>query len=112
MVPRETVSLFPKSPDVSRDKFEGNMKTLGKQNLLVSRGTIHKVLCYIFRLPLKKLYGKNVLLYLVHGLQLQNCITVGMHLNLVGHMTRNQPTTVLILLSDSLGTQQNELYSM
>ena len=105
MVLRETVSLFPKSPNVSRDKFEENMKTLGKTKLTsFQRDHTKKVLCFIFRLPLKKLYGKNVLLYLVHGLQLQNCITVGMHLNLVGHMTRNQPTTVLILLSDSLGT--------
>lgn len=33
MVPRETVSLFPNSLDVSRDKFEGNMKTLEKTKL-------------------------------------------------------------------------------
>ena len=30
--------LFPESPDVSRDKVEGNIKNLGKTKLAVSLG--------------------------------------------------------------------------
>ena len=48
MVPRETV-LFSESPDI---------RTRGKTKL-VSRGTIHWVLCYIFRLSLNQTYSKN-----------------------------------------------------
>ena len=42
MVPREiSYFCFLSSPDVSRDKVEGNIRTLGETKLTVSLGTIH-----------------------------------------------------------------------
>ena len=52
---------FPESPDLSRDE----------------------VLYCIFRLSLKQPYGKNMLLYSARRQQLPNCISVGIHLNLI-----------------------------
>ena len=58
MVLRETVSfVFPSFLRL------GKYQDSGKHNLQVPRGTIHKVLCYIFRLSLKQSSCKNMPLY-------------------------------------------------
>ena len=52
---------FPESPDLSRDE----------------------VLYCIFKISLKQPNGKNMLLYSARRQQLRNCISVGIHLNLI-----------------------------
>ena len=45
----------------------------------------------------------HVLLYSARGQQLCNCVTVFTFELDQGHVTRNQPVTVLVLLTESLG---------
>ena len=57
-----------------------NVWSRGKQLLLFSRD---EVLYCIFKLSLKQPNGKNMLLYSARRQQLRNCISVGIHLNLI-----------------------------
>jgi len=60
MVPRETVSfVFRKVLMVPETKSRETLGLEGKRNELVSRGTTHYVLCFIFRLSLKQSYSNN-----------------------------------------------------
>ena len=91
---------FPEStPDVSRDEVEGNIRTLGKTKLT----------------SFPKDHTLNVLLYIQTFIQQKETNQDGKRATTAqlypgrdtfefdqGHMTKNQPVAVLILLSESL----------
>ena len=102
MVARETVSfVFPRVPMFPETKSRETSGFEGKQTYLVSRGTILEVFCYIARLSLEQSYSKNT----------QDGVRATTAQLYPGretfefdqrHVTKNQPITVLILLSESL----------
>ena len=81
---------FPESPDVSRDEVEGNIRTRGKTKLTsFPRDHTLSALLYMLycaRATTAQLYpGRDTFEFNQE------------------HVTKNQPITVLVLLSESLG---------
>ena len=81
----------------------GKHQDSGKQNLLVSRGTVHEVICYIFRLSRKQsCRQKHAVIF---SAQATTALLYPGLDTLVfdnGTLTKNQEISVLVLSSESI----------
>ena len=99
---------FTEGPDVSRDEVKGNIRTRGKTKLTsFLRDHTLNVLLYMFRLSYSK--NKETIKDDVRATTVQlypgrDTIEFDQ-----GHVTKNHPITVLVLLSESLAIKQHHL---
>ena len=106
--PEGTVSFcFPESPDVSRDEVEGNITTGGKTKLTsFPEGACIKCFVIYLDFPLNNHMAKNSKNKQTKRRAGNNCAIVsrpGLTFDFdQGYVTKNQPITEFILLSESL----------
>ena len=90
---------FPESPNVSRDEVEGNIRTRGKTKLtsFPRDHTLRVLLSNYLDFPIAKTNKGGVRATTAQWYPDRDTFEFDQ-----GHMTKNQPMTVLILLSESL----------
>ena len=107
MVPSQTVRfVFSRVLMFRRSRGKHRSGLKGKQKKPVSRGTKHEVLYHVFRLSLQQSWQKQKKIAVVFGAR---ATTAQLYHGRDTfefdrwHVTKNQPITALVLLSESLG---------